>query len=116
MKVYANTIPAPAFTEPDGKYDRDKYDARIDKYLADTKAWVVTHSEHHPLTGKVVRTPYADGYAEYMVAKFDGKVCLVWLEVGDAWRDGMFERAATITMLKDMAARSERMASLFGRV
>lgn len=116
MKVYANTVSAPSFTDENGRYDARLYEHRINKYLADTKAWVVTHSEHHPLTGKVVRTPYADGYAEYMVAKFDGKVCLVWLAVGDAWRDSMFERAATITMLKDMVARQERMASLFGRV
>jgi hypothetical protein len=114
MKVYKNHIAAPSFTDENGRYDARLYEHRIEKYLAETKAWVVAQSAHHPLTGKVVRTPYADGYAEYMVAKFDGKVCLVWLEVGDAWRDSMFERAATITMLKDMAARAEKMDALFG--
>lgn len=114
MKVYANHIPAPSFTDENGRYDARLYEHRIEKYLADTKAWVVAASEHHPLVGQVVRTPYADGYAEYMVAKFDGKVCLVWLEVGDAWRDTMFERGVTITLLKQKVAAQERMAALFG--
>ena len=113
MKVYRNSIPAPEFVNHEGRYDTALYEERCEKYLEDTRAMVLSVGQPHPLAGEVVRTPYADGYAEYMIAKFDGKVCLVWLEMWDAWSDPLFEKAVTVTMLKEKVAAQKRLAELF---
>ena len=108
MHVYASPIPAPEF-------NIDTYQADEDKYLVDIQEWIKGNAQPHALNGEVVRTPFADGYAQYVVAKVGGRTSLIHLDVGDAWRDGRFENTVTVRELKDMVARQRERDALFAR-
>lgn len=66
--AYANDIPAPAFMEADGRFDYDAYQERCRQYEADTEAFIRTElGGKHKYTGRIIRFPVADGYAQYML-------------------------------------------------
>lgn len=115
MKVYAPPaeVPVPSMVNEEGRFDYLDYERREDEFLAALAAWVRLNGQPHALAGEVVRVPYADGYAQYMVAKFDNKVCLIHLPLGDAWQDDRFERLATVAELRRMVEASRRLASIF---
>lgn len=67
-QAFANPIPAPAFMEADGSWDMHGYDARCEQYRRDTEAYIRRDlGGKHKLTGRIIRFPVADGYAQYMI-------------------------------------------------
>jgi hypothetical protein len=115
MLVYAapEEISTPAFLNAAGKYDHEAYEAGCAEYIEKVRDYVTAVSDPHPLNGKTVSVPYADGHAEYMIGKIAGKVSLIHIPLGDAWQDARFERLATVAELKRMLASAERMRALF---
>lgn len=80
--AYANSIPAPELLEADGRFDRDGYDRRCKEYRAATEADLRRAGYNHRLTGRIIRFPVADGYAQYMLAT---PTRWVHLDEGDGW-------------------------------
>lgn len=85
-----------------------------DQWVEKVREWAISCGAH-PLAGEIVRTPQGDGTANYMIAKINGRVSLIPLATGDAWRDDRFERLATVAELKRMVDSQKRMDALFGR-
>lgn len=118
MQVYSlpAEVPAPNlgdFVHTGGRFDHAGYVAAEATFLATLKDWVLKVGEAHPLAGEVVSVPYADSSAQYMVAKLQGKVILVHLPLGDAWRSDQFERLCTVAELKRMVDASQKRAAFF---
>jgi hypothetical protein len=115
MQVFTapDSIKTPAFLTPEGTFDNAAYVAEEDRYLGELTALALSH-DPHPLAGKLVSVPFADGQASYVVAKVNGKVSLIHAAAGDAWRDARFERTATVKELRELIAGAERMRALFG--
>lgn len=117
MQVYGlpMEIVPPEFSDfyVGGRFDLDGLDAAEARMVSDLAAHVSKIATPHPLNGKVVRVPYADGAAQYMVAKIKGKVSLIHLPLGDAWQHGGFERTATVAELTRMVKSQESLAALF---
>jgi hypothetical protein len=115
MQVFSapDSIKTPAFLTPEGTFDRAAYEADEERYIGELTALALSH-DPHPLAGKLVSVPFADGRASYVVAKIDGKVSLIHSEAMDAWRDARFERTATVKELRELIAGAERMRALFG--
>jgi hypothetical protein len=112
--AYANPIPAPEFMEPDGRYDHAGYEARCKAYEAETEKYIRSELRgKHKHTGKIIRFPVADGYAQYMIW-----TPTKWIHLDEV--DGYQADAATVrgTRAVDVDAmldRERRMAELFGR-
>ena len=119
MQVYGlpMEIVPPEFSDfyTGGHFDIDGLNAAEDRMIADLAVHVTKIATPHPLNGKVVRVPYADGAAQYMVAKIGGKVSLIHLPLGDAWQDGRFERTATVAELTRMVKGEEARAAFFAK-
>lgn len=109
MQVYAPPIERPAF-------DLSTWLEDENKYIETIVAWVKENATPHPLNGEEVAVPVADGAARYIVAKINGRVSLIHLEVGDAWRHGMFERTATVKELTLQVNQAKRRAAFFSEV
>lgn len=108
MKVYSAHAKAPdmrGFMK--GGYDYEGH-LKAEKEYASAVVKEAKAYGAHPLAGAIVRVPFADGAAEYVVAKIAGSVSLICLEVGDKWRDSRFERLATVAELKRMTAQRVR--------
>ncbi len=103
------------FVFTDGRFDLKATEAEEDRYVSELRAYVSENFGGHALAGEVVRVPYADGYAQYMVAKVNGKVSMIHMPLGDAWQDGRFERTATVAELKRLVEGEKALAALFGR-
>lgn len=84
-------------------FDMPMYDAAIDLHVRKVARYVASVSDPHPLVGKRVAVPYADGLAEYIIANIAGTVCLVHLDIMDGWRDPRFERSVTVAELEQLA-------------
>lgn len=114
MQTYAapEEIAVPGFLNEEGRFDLAAYDKASEEYLTKISEYAKQFGAHK-LAGEIVRTPFADGYAEYVVAKINGKVSLIHIPLGDAWRDARFERTATVAELTDMVALAKRRAALF---
>lgn len=108
MKVYDSGVPSPSFG-----MSLDEYNAEVDHYVDEVRVTVLPLCSPHPLNGEVVRVPYADGYAEYMVARLEGSVGLVHLAILDAWRDDRFERTATVKELTELVKARKAREALF---
>lgn len=117
MQVYGapEEIVEPVFGDfyGSGKSDTNGYLAAEQAYITAVADWVVQNGDTHPLAGQFVSVPYADGRAQYVIGKFNGKVSLIVIETGDAWRDGRFERTATVAELKRMVEAQRSRAALF---
>lgn len=97
MELYEAPFPAP---EVDYRnYDHVAVTEAESVYLAKLGEWAKAQGAH-PLAGKVVYQPYADSAAVYVIAKINGKVSLVTVDIGDGWRDHQFERLVTVAELK----------------
>jgi hypothetical protein len=109
MKVYAlpDTLPVPEFS-----FDGD-WQAREEAHRESVRKWIKDNGYTGPASGKVLRLPYADGYAEYMLA--DGKGSFLFhLPYGDGYDD----RNVNFLPKKEVLARieqQERMDALFNR-
>jgi len=109
--AYSNPIDPPEFLEADGKFDHAAYGERCDEYRAKTEAYLRENlGANHRLTGKIIRFPVADGYAQYMVW-----TPTKWVHLDEV--DGYHADPATIRGMraKDVIERLDR-TPLFGRV
>ena len=67
-----------------------------EKYLKDLATWC-RERYSGPLVGEVIRTPFADGEAAYMILR-QKPFCLLHLELGDGWRaDEIWERGISLS-------------------
>lgn len=62
-----------------------------ESYIFRVKLELVKLGYNGPLTGEIIRFPYADGYATYMCADYPRKFSLVHLPIGDAWNSPLAE-------------------------
>ncbi len=115
MQVYALKTEAPGlkFT-PEGRYDHEASEKAMKDYYDDALKEVKGYGGGQ-LVGEIVRRPIADGCAEYMVGRVNGKTCLFWLQAGDAWQDSYFERTVTVAEIKDMVSRQKAHDALFSK-
>lgn len=115
-KIYAcpSDIQPPDFGQcfTDGRYDREKDDLLHAEFIA-RLASRAQRLHSGDLVGKVVRFPYADGSAAYMVwnhRPFE----LIHLPIHDAWRlPEAHERGLRLSDIRAEVERSERLAALF---
>ena len=99
MQIYDTPIPAPDLIFKDGRYDHEATLEAEQKYLTDLRTAVLALGTSD-IAGEIIRVPYADGCAQYMVAKVNGKHALVHMPLGDAWRDPAFERMASVKEIR----------------
>jgi len=119
MKVFKATAKAPNLMDYlKGGYDYAGHEAAEEKYRQEVIAEAKSYGKH-ALAGESIRVPYADGCAEYIVAKIQNKVSLIHLAVGDAWRDDRFERLVTVAELTRVVAQNKKFkaarAALVGK-
>lgn len=111
-QAFSNPIPAPDFMEPDGRFDRDGYFARVSAYEAETEKYVRSLGYKHKHTGKIISFPVGDGAARYMLCT---PTKWVHLADGDAWNANPATIRGTRAVDVDaMIDRNRRMAELFG--
>lgn len=107
---------APTELPEPGFHPFDTYDERSERWLDELRAWVKDRARRmgkrpHRLAGKVIRLPWADGYAQYMVASGTE---LIHLPLGDAWDVPAHQiRGLRVADLDDLVRRDERLAELF---
>lgn len=118
-KLYAHSTniapPSPALAMVDGFYDRDLDAANEAEYKRKVKDELFQLGSTHAWTGKVIRFPVADNYAEYMVAKVGRKpAILVHLHICDGYRiPDAHVRGLTDTDIGGMIERQDRLDALF---
>ena len=96
-------------------YDHNKYDAAETTYTARLKAALPKYSKtpEDPIVGEIVRTPRADGYAQYLVLS-TRPLELVHLPVGDAWRaDPAWIRGLRLSDVRKMIEDDKELHALF---
>jgi hypothetical protein len=109
MKVYScpEQVPAPDFNYNTYAEDEKAHSERL-------KAHLITSGYQGPNTGKIWRTPEADGYAMYMVADAPRGFCLVHLPYCDGYRSRLASRMTKKDILADIA-RDEKIMALFSK-
>jgi hypothetical protein len=111
--AYANPIPAPEFMEADGRYDHAAYEARCKAYRAETERYIrAVLGGRHKVTGKILRFPVADGYAQYMIW-----TPTKWIHLDEV--DGYHADAATVRGMRaqdvlDRVESAARLHAMFG--
>jgi hypothetical protein len=113
-KVFSNPIPAPAFADSNGSFDVAGYEKRCEEYREATENYIRTEltgkCKH---TGKIIRFPIADGYAQYMVWTLTK---LIHLDEGDGWHaDAATLRGMRAVDVAEKVERGERLAGLFAK-
>lgn len=114
MKVYDSPIEAPGLSFVDGRFSMEETERAESKYMEALTTYV-KENFNGPLAGEVVRTPIADGYAQYMVAKVEGKTSLIHIPLGDAWTDARFERTVTVREIREILTRQRHIKELFSQ-
>lgn len=87
MKVYQapDEVPSPSISLLVSSNTNKPYEKACDDHREALKNWLKKSGYAGANTGKVVRFPVADGYAEYMLA--EGKTsCLIHLDYYDGYR------------------------------
>ena len=107
MKVYAlpETLPAPEFS-----FDGD-WAAREEDHRNQVRAYLKAQGYNGKNSGKCLRMPYADGYAEYMLAE-GTKSFLFHLPYGDGYHDRNVAFLPKKEVLAQIAFR-ERLDAMF---
>ena len=110
-KVYSVTgqVEEPSFVWK----DRETYDNNIKTYMENVKEYLNELGYNTPETGKVIRFPVGDGYAEYMVASLKPAV-IVHLEIGDCWQF-QYDYLLTAKEIKQELERSKALEALFSK-
>ncbi len=84
--VYAAPVPAPDFMDflgGRGSFDNAGYAQATEAYFTELRTWLREHGYHHKLTGKIIRLPWADGAAQYMIMN---GTKIIHLPLDDAWQ------------------------------
>jgi hypothetical protein len=69
--------------------------------------------DNDPLVGEIIKTPRADGYAQYMVGSVK-PFFLILLPLGDAWRaDAIWERGIRLAEARKMVKNEKEFAKLW---
>lgn len=117
MKVFSVPEAVP-FTEPDYKnFDWKAEQARQERHQADLKKHLVDMGHKGKHTGKIVRFPAGDGYAQYMLADGSGRYggsFLVHLPYGDAWHHQGIQHYPKKAIIEQIE-RDERLAAIFAK-
>ncbi len=110
-KVFSgvSSIPLPVI---DWSKDYKEIDAQEDKYLEDLCDYAKANGKGAE-AGKVVRFPYADGYAQYVILSMS-PLKLIHVATGDAW-DYPYVNRLTAADLRKEIKRDEAMAALFAK-
>ena len=67
------------------------------------------------LVGRIIRFPWADGYAQYMVWR-TRPLQLIHLELGDAWSiPDAHARGLRLTDVREIVEREDRLTALFAK-
>ena len=110
--AYGNPIPAPDFLEPGGRFDHAAYEARCRAYEAETEKYIRTElGGKHKYTGRIIRFPVADGYAQYMLWTPTKWIHLD--EVDGYHADPALIRGMRTTDVVERITRQERVDALF---
>ena len=81
-KVYGSPYPAPEYDYRASNLAENMLE--VDRaYCNQLATFLSGKGYHHKLTGKIIRLPYADGCAQYMIAN---GTSLIHLPLGDAWQ------------------------------
>jgi hypothetical protein len=105
-KVYSlgEECPVPSFNSKNWQADDEKY-------IKDVEAFVRKQGYNDAFTGKIIKFPVADGYAEYMVATIKPLV-LIHLQHGDAW-SFQYAHLLTATEVKKKIANDAAFDKIF---
>lgn len=118
-KVYdpPEGLDAPEFGDfqTDGRYDTDGYFKAVEEHREKLAQWCRDNaSSPSDLIGKTIRFQVADGYAQYMVCS-TRPLELLHLDYVDGYEaDPILLRGLTLTDVKDLVGRAERLAEIFG--
>jgi|SRR5947207_7182107 len=97
-----------------GRFQPAVYEAAQQEYLQKVRQLLLDQGYTGPHTGEVFRIPWADGYAQYMVAERGKAMALVHLPLGDGWHvpPYMTRGLRKADILTDLA-RTKNLAALF---
>lgn len=97
--------------------DIDEYNKACDKFEADLKEFCIDRAKKSgadtKYIGDVIKLPYADSYAIYMVASLK-PVQLIHIPIWDAW-DCFLAKRLTKKDIVDMIESQKKLKELFGR-
>ena len=82
MKIYSCPI---EFKFSYSNYTHQAYNDAVKEHCKQVEEKMREMGYNGKHTGKVFMTPFADGYASYMIADAPRNFCLVHLPHGDAW-------------------------------
>lgn len=104
------------FRNADNRLDFTALLAAEEAWLNQLSAWCVQNNpKKSPLIGKVVRYPYADGHAVYVVYTTT-PLALIHAPIGDAWQLPEWQtRGLRLSDVETHVQRNEELAALFGR-
>jgi len=71
--------------------DISQYHKDCDKFRDDLKKFLKDNGHNEEHTGTIIKFPFADGYAEYMVISLK-PVRLIHIPLGDAWEYPYIDR------------------------
>lgn len=116
MKVYSSPIPLapPDWSAPGGFAEKLKaIEAAEATHLEATRQWLKDHGYAGPNSGKLVRFPAADGYAQYLLAEGRSSF-LIHLPYGDGYQYGDVKFLPKREILKRIE-QQERAETLFSK-
>lgn len=114
MKVYGCPKEIP-FEYDFGKYNADSYARAEEEHKAKLLTFLKENGYDGKNTGRIFRTPFADGKAEYLYADTKtGKAILINLPYGDSWHDRNVEFLPKKEVLKRMES-AKKMAAMFAK-
>lgn len=104
-----------AFAEPDYRnYDPDVEKKREQEHQEILKHYLISIGYNGKHTGRIYRTPVADGYAMYMMADGGRNSYLIHLPYGDAYYDRDVQYIPKAEIIKRLDSQ-ERMNQFFAK-
>lgn len=99
---------------PNGRLDYEALATAETQWLDDLAAWCRANTDSRSdLVGEVIRIPWADGYAQYMVYRTN-PLQLLHVPLGDAWNVPEYmTKGLTGQDIRDMLERDRKLKELF---
>lgn len=109
-KIFKAPIPPPAWNINGSHADNMRAE---NEYLETLRTQAKKQNPNAAEVGGIIRIPYADGHAQYMVWSTK-PLGLIWLQLDDAWRaDPALERGLNLTDIRKRLDRSRAMTAMF---